>query len=401
MDFRGKKILLGITGGIAAYKIPLLIRLLLKEGAEVKVVITKSAEDFVTLKTLSVLTKGEVYKDFYDSNNSWNNHVELGLWADVFLIAPCTANTLAKMAQGICDNLLLATYLSMRGKVMVAPAMDLDMWEHPSTQNNLKTLKSYGVELIDPASGALASGLNGKGRLPEPESLLKQLAELFSTDKPWSDKKILITAGPTYEDIDPVRFIGNHSTGKMGYALAENFAKNGAEVTLVSGPTHLEVKHPRINCISVRSATQMLEESKKHFSDCHVAIFCAAVSDYKTAQTATDKIKREKQGEMTLALVQNPDIARTLSEGKKDQICVGFALETSAEVENAKGKLKRKNLDAIVLNKQDVNAGTGFGSNTNKIFMFSSDNRVFESELKSKDLIANDIQTTLKDWFFT
>lgn len=400
MDFRGKKILLGITGGIAAYKTPLLVRLLLKQGAEVKVVMTKSAEDFVTLKTLSVLTNGKVYTDFYTENKSWNNHVELGLWADIFLIAPCTANTLAKMANGICDNLLLATYLSMRGKVMVAPAMDLDMWEHPSTKNNLETLSSFGVEILDPDSGALASGLSGKGRMPEPEALMQAVSTTLNTALSWSGKKVLITAGPTYEDIDPVRFIGNHSTGKMGYALAENFAALGAEVVLVSGPTHLNPHAKNIKRVSVRSAQQMLSAAESDFTTCDLAIFCAAVSDYKSAEVADQKIKRENQGEMTLNLVQNPDIAKTLSASKKNQICVGFALETNAEIENAKGKLKRKNLDAIVLNKQDASAGTGFGGDTNKIFMFSSDNRVFESELKSKDLIANDIQTTLKDWFF-
>lgn len=397
---KGKNILLGITAGIAAYKIPYLVRLLVKAGAEVKVVMSPSASDFVTKKTLAVLSKNQVYDSFYDTHGNWNNHVELGIWADLFVIAPSTANSLSKMANGACDNLLLACYLSCRTQVMVYPAMDLDMWLHPSVQNNIETLKGQGLLVKEPNSGALASGLEGQGRMPEPEEIFEHVQEYFEKGKKWLGKKVLITAGPTQEAIDPVRFIGNHSSGKMGIALAEHFEVQGAEVDLVLGPVSKQpdIKAGRVH--PVTSAEEMLAVSEKHFNDADVVIFCAAVADYRVAEISNRKIKREGVEDMTLELVQNPDIAASLSKQKNNQICVGFALETHNAMEYAKAKLKKKNLDAIVLNKHEQQGEMTFGSDKNQVHIFNKDNKEFVSEFKSKKQIAEDIETCLYHWYF-
>ena len=387
---QGKKILLGVTGSIAAYKSAMLIRELVKQGAEVKVIMTPLAKEFITPLTLATLSRNPILVDFFNpENGDWNSHVELGIWADAYLIAPATANTIAKMAYGIADNLLLTTYLSSRAPVFVAPAMDLDMFAHATTQENIKKLEEKGCHLIYPASGFLASGLEGKGRMEEPENIAAFLADFF-TPKPLKDKKVLITAGPTYENIDPVRFIGNYSTGKMGFALAEACARQGAEVTLVAGPVQLKIKHKNIRRIDVRSADEMCEQAVANFPDADAAILCAAVADFKPKEQSGKKLKRGNEN-LTVELVPNKDIARELGKVKKThQKLVGFALETNDEEQNAQGKMERKNLDFIVLNSlNDKNAGFGYDTNKITILYRSGEKKSFE--LKSKEKVAEDI----------
>jgi len=387
---KGKKIILGVTGSIAAYKSAQIVRLLVKEGAEVKVVMTELAKEFVTPLTLATLAKNPILIDFFDpTNGNWNSHVDLGLWADAYLIAPATANTIAKMATGVADNLLLTTYLSAKCPVFLAPAMDLDMFAHPATQANLKTLKSIGNHIIEPASGELASGLDGKGRMEEPENIVRILDDFF-TEKPLLGKNILITAGPTYEKIDPVRFVGNYSSGKMGFALAEVCAKQGADVVLISGPVQLTTKHPNIQRIDVQSAEEMYEEVTNRFYATDGAILCAAVADFTPIDPAETKLKREKEN-LFLELKPTHDIAASLGEMKTEsQFLVGFALETNNELANAQSKLERKNFDFIVLNSlQDAQAGFGF--DTNKISILYRSGEKNEYELKSKSAVAEDI----------
>lgn len=390
--FEGKKILLGVCGGIAAYKTASLIRLFIKAGAEVKVVMTPSAGNFITPLTLATLSKNPVYSDFTEENDPsgvWNNHVELALWADTMVIAPATANTLSKMVDGACDNLLLAVYLSAKCPVFFAPAMDLDMYKHPSTQNALKKLQSFGNIMIPARVGELASGLSGEGRMAEPEEILEKLRRHFEEQQPFKNKKLMITAGPTYEAIDPVRFIGNHSTGKMGFEIARAAAKLGAEVTLISGPTQLTVSHPNITLIRVTSADQMYDAAQQHFPSSDVAILSAAVSDYKPKTIVNQKIKKKDQN-LQIELVPTPDILASLGKIKKHQFLVGFALETNDEVENAIGKLTRKNLDLIVLNSLN-DSGAGFGTPTNKITLIDKSLSVKPFALKSKAEVAMDI----------
>lgn len=388
---QGKHILIGVTGGIAAYKTAYLIRDLVKRGAEVKVIMTEKAKAFITPLTLATLSKNPILVDFFDpTNGAWNSHVSLGLWADAYIIAPATANTIAKMAHGIADNLLTTAYLSARCPIFVAPAMDLDMYAHPTTQENISYLKGKGVNIIDAGSGFLASGLEGKGRMAEPEEISNFVADYFSASKDLAGKKVLITAGPTYEKIDPVRFIGNHSTGKMGYALAEECAARGAKVSLVSGPVQIKAKHPNINTISVTSAEEMYNAANAEFEDSNICILCAAVADFKPETQADQKIKREKD-DLVIILKPTQDIAASLGAKKReDQVMVGFALETNNEAENAQGKLKRKNLDFIVLNSlKDANAC--FGYDTNKITIIEKDGTTKAFELKSKTEVAKDI----------
>lgn len=388
----GKNILLGITGGIAAYKTTFLVRLLIKAGAQVKVILTESAGSFVSPLTLATLSKNPVLKNFVRENEEsidWNNHVELGLWADLMLIAPATANTLAKMATGNCDNLLLAAYLSAKCPVFFAPAMDLDMYRHPSTRITFDTLQGFGNIMIPAATGELASGLHGEGRMAEPEDILSFIQDYLSNGLPLSGKKVLITAGPTFEAIDPVRFIGNHSTGKMGYALAQVAADLGARVILVSGPSHLSTNHHLIELIRVVSAGEMYEEVHKHYADVDYAICAAAVADYRPAKKADQKIKKDSD-KLTIDLVKNKDILRSLGDKKKDQFLVGFALETQNELENAKGKLRKKHLDAIVLNSLN-DEGAGFGKNTNKISFIDKNLEIKTFDVKTKTAVAVDI----------
>ncbi|MEC7771117.1 MAG: bifunctional phosphopantothenoylcysteine decarboxylase/phosphopantothenate--cysteine ligase CoaBC [Bacteroidota bacterium] len=388
----GKNILLGISGGIAAYKTTFLVRLLIKAGAQVKVVMTQSASSFVTPLTLSTLSKNPVLMDFIneeDGSLSWNNHVELGLWADIMLIAPATANTLSKMANGTCDNLLLATYLSAKCPVYFAPAMDLDMYKHPSTKNSLDKLESFGNTMIPAESGELASGLHGEGRMAEPENILAFLQEDLAKGLPLSGKKVLITAGPTQEAIDPVRFLGNRSTGTMGFELAKKAANLGANVILVSGPTHLSIDHYNIQLIRVTSAQEMYDACREHYADTDIAICAAAVADYRPKTIASEKVKKQ-EGDMRIDLERTPDILMSLGEAKKNQFLVGFALETQNELENAKGKLKRKHLDGIVLNslKDD---GAGFGGSTNKITFIDKNSEIKTFDVKTKPEVASDI----------
>lgn len=392
MPLAGKKILLGVCGSIAAYKSALLVRLLVKNGAEVKVIMTATAHDFITPLTLSTLSKNPVLTQFSkDETGQWNNHVELGLWADVFVVAPASANTLAKMANGLCDNLLLATYLSARCKVLFAPAMDLDMWQHASTQANLKKLIAFGNVLIEPTHGELASGLVGTGRMAEPEQILLSIENFLKPGK-LLGKKALVTAGPTYEALDPVRFIGNHSTGKMGFAIAEELSREGAEVTLVSGPTYLPAP-AGVHVVHVNSAEEMFLASKTHFALADITVFSAAVADYKPAIKADQKIKKGS-GPMVIELVKTYDIAAELGKQKKPgQITVGFALETENERNNAQSKLKAKNFDLIVLNSLN-DAGAGFGHDTNKISILSASSSK-EFILKSKKEVAADIVTAI------
>ena len=400
---KGKKIVLGITGSIAAYKACLIIRGLIKAGAEVQVVITPAGKEFITPITLSALTHKPVISEFFaQRDGTWNSHVDLGLWADAMLIAPCTASTLGKMANGIADNMLITTYLSMKAPVFIAPAMDLDMYQHPTTQQNMERLKSFGNHIIEPASGFLASGLEGKGRMEEPERIIEFLDEKLrngGNEKlrgSLEGKRILITAGPTYEKIDPVRFIGNYSSGKMGFALAEECSRRGAEVTLVAGPVSLSCS-AAIHRIDVESCEEMYQAATEAFKTSNAAILCAAVADFRPEKQATEKIKRslplapsQERGTLELRLVANPDIAAALGKMKrKDQVLVGFALETNDEEQNAKKKLEKKNLDFIVLNSLQ-NKGTCFQSDENQISIISREGQQ-DYEKKSKQEVARDI----------
>ena len=391
MKLQGKHIVLGITGSIAAYKACLLIRLLVKEGAEVQVVITPSGKEFITPLTLSTLTRKPVISEFFSQRDgTWNSHVDLGLWADLMVIAPATASTIGKMAHGIADNMLITTYLSMKAPVMVAPAMDLDMYAHPATQHNIDILRSYGNIIVEPGSGELASQLVGKGRMEEPENILLHICDALNPHaNRLRGKKVLITAGPTYEKIDPVRFIGNYSSGKMGYAIAETCASEGAEVTLVSGPTSLQPRHTSIRCIRVESAQEMYEAATAQFADADITILSAAVADFTPEEVAGKKIKREK-GAQTLTLQPTHDIAAELGRRKQQgQLLVGFALETHDEEANARHKLEKKNLDLIVLNSlQD--AGAGFMHDTNKVTLLTAQSAQ-SFPLKSKEAVAKDI----------
>ncbi len=391
----GKKIILGVCGSIAAYKSVSLARWLIKQGAELRVVMTASACDFITPLTFSTLSKHPVTIDV-SGESGWNNHVELGLWADILVIAPVTATSLAKLSLGICDNMLTATYLSARCPVWVVPAMDLDMWKHPATQRNINQLKNDGVNLIPPVVGELASGLVGEGRFPEPEEIGKIILSALSLpDAFWMDKKVLITAGPTYEAIDPVRFIGNRSSGKMGISLAENLANKGAQVTLVLGPTQLDVHGSEIQLIRVESAEEMFKAANQYFKSSNVTILAAAVADFKPANYAVSKIKKASAS-MNIALTNTPDIAATLGKNKsEDQILVGFALETDHEIENAMKKLVAKNLDLIVLNSLK-HEGAGFQYDTNKITIITKNNIRQDFELKSKVDVAEDIVNAIK-----
>jgi phosphopantothenoylcysteine decarboxylase/phosphopantothenate--cysteine ligase len=387
--FRGKKILLGVTASIAAYKAALIIRLLVKEGAEVKVVMTPAAKDFVTPLTLSTLSKNPVIIDLF-SESSWSNHVMLGRWADIMLIAPLSCNTLAKMAAGLCDNMLMATYLSATCPVAVAPAMDEDMWKHPTTKTNLQRLQDAGNTIIPVESGELASGLIGEGRMAEPENILKFLADNFFLTKDLEGKKVLVTAGPTYEPIDPVRFIGNHSSGKMGIALSEELAKRGARVNLVLGPSYNVVKHSGISVHKVQTAQQMYEACVKEFVDTDIAIMSAAVADYTPANQSAEKIKKSSET-FNIELTKTPDILKALGEKKYNgQLLVGFALETQNEKEYALGKLKSKNADMIVLNSLK-DEGAGFGHDTNKITIFEKGGNEISYDRKPKQQVAKDI----------
>lgn len=392
----GKNILLGITGGIAAYKTTFLVRLLIKAGANVKVILTDSASSFVSPLTLATLSKNPVLSSFVNEEEesvSWNNHVELGLWADLMLIAPATANTLSKMANGTCDNLLLASYLSAKCPVFFAPAMDLDMYKHPSSLATFEKLQSYGNIMIPATSGELASGLHGEGRMAEPEDILAFLKEYLSSGLPLKGKKLLITAGPTYEAIDPVRFIGNHSSGLMGFELAKAAAAKGAEVVLVTGPSALNVDNDNISLKRVVSAEQMYDAVHEHFGNMDIVICAAAVSDYRPKVVADQKIKK-KEDSLTLELVKNKDILLSLGEHKKEQYLVGFALETENELENAKGKLAKKNLDAIVLNSLN-DTGAGFGKATNKISFIDKNLTIKTFGLKTKAEVALDIMNEI------
>lgn len=386
---KGKKIVLGITGSIAAYKSCLIIRVLIKHGAEVQVVITPSGKEFITPITLSALTHKPVISEFFSQRDgTWHSHVDLGLWADAMLIAPCTASTLGKMAHGVADNMLITTYLSMKAPVFIAPAMDLDMFQHPSTQANLQQLKSYGNHIIEPASGFLASGLEGKGRMEEPERIVEQLDKFFNSTADLQGKHIMITAGPTYEKIDPVRFIGNYSSGKMGYALAEECYRRGAEVTLISGPVSLSCSEG-IKRIDVESCKEMYEQATKAFPQQHAAILCAAVADFKPENVAETKIKREKD-DLLLRLKPTQDIASTLGKMKtSDQRIIAFALETNNEELNAKQKLEKKNADFIVMNSTR-NPGTTFQSDENQITIIHKEGKK-EYAKKPKTDVAKDI----------
>jgi phosphopantothenoylcysteine decarboxylase/phosphopantothenate--cysteine ligase len=392
----GKKILLGVSGSIAAYKAAFLTRLLVKSGAEVKVIMTPSAHDFITPLTLATLSKNPVLTHFTKSDTGeWNNHVELGLWADALVVAPATANTLAKMVAGICDNLLTAVYLSARCPVFFGPAMDLDMLQHPSTRRNIETLERWGHHQLNPTFGELASGLIGTGRMAEPQEIVTYLENFFS-GSPLKGKKALVTAGPTYEALDPVRFIGNHSTGKMGFAIAEELSRQGAQVTLVTGPTNLNTSISGIEIVSVTSAEEMYQACVAHFENTDVTVLSAAVADYKPATLADQKIKKTSQV-LTIELVSTRDIAAELGKLKKNgQLVVGFALETENERANAEKKIKSKNFDLIVLNSlQD--AGAGFGHDTNKITLIDAKNNATEFNLKSKKEVARDIVKAIID----
>jgi len=400
MRLADKKILLGVCGSIAAYKAALIVRLLIKQGCEVKVILTEDAKDFITPLTLSTLSKNDVYSAFVADEESgrWSNHVDLGLWADAFVIAPATANSISKLASGRADNLLIATYLSARCPVFIAPAMDLDMWAHSSTQRNIGLLQEYGNMVIDVEDGELASGLEGKGRMAEPEQIVKTLEEAFvsGNTKSLEGKQVLISAGPTKEALDPVRFISNHSTGRMGIELAKACVKAGAEVTLVLGPSAL---HPpkNITTINVVSAADMAEAMFSRFSKTDITIMSAAVADYTPVTKAEGKIKK-KDGNLNIELKRTTDILRTLGEQKKgNQILVGFALETDNEIENAKGKLKKKNLDVIVLNSLK-DSGAGFAHSTNKITLIDKHNNITKFELKSKQAVAHDIIEAISDF---
>lgn len=393
---KGKKIVLGITGSIAAYKACLIIRGLIKRGAEVQVVITPAGKEFITPITLSALTQKPVISEFFSQRDgTWNSHVTLGLWADAMLIAPCTASTLGKMANGVADNMLITTYLSMKAPVFIAPAMDLDMYKHPTTQDNMKRLQSFGNTIIEPKSGFLASGLEGKGRMEEPEHIVDFLDSALNTQTSMQNKNILITAGPTFEKIDPVRFIGNYSSGKMGFALARECALRGANITLVAGPVSLETPHSAINRIDVESCEEMYEATVEHFKQANAAILCAAVADFKPENMAQQKIKREKD-DLVIRLKPTHDIAAQLGKMKKEgQRLVGFALETNNEMAHAQDKLVRKNLDFIVLNSLR-NEGTCFKSDQNKICIVTREGQK-EFGKKNKQEVAIDIVNELEE----
>lgn len=396
MTMKGKHIILGISGGIAAYKSATLLRLFIKAGAEVQVVMTPAGKEFITPVTLSALSGKPVVSEFFTANTGeWHSHVDLGLWADAMVIAPATASTIAKMANGVADNMLITTYLSAKAPAFVAPAMDLDMFAHPTTTRNLDLLRSYGNTIIEPASGELASHLVGKGRMEEPENIFKVIEAFFARKEDLKGKRMLVTAGPTYEKIDPVRFIGNYSTGKMGYAIAEEAASRGAEVVLVSGPVDLTTRHPAIDLVKVESAREMLAACEERFGSVDYAVMCAAVADYAPADCAATKIKREGNEPPVIHLVKNPDIAKTLGMKKRPgQKMVGFALETDHEFDNAMTKLRSKNLDMIVLNSLR-DKGAGFGTDTNKITIFTADGGETSFALKSKREVAADIIDTL------
>ena len=391
---KGKKIVLGITGSIAAYKACYIIRGIIKAGAEVQVVITPAGKEFITPITLSALTQKPVISDFFaQRDGTWHSHVALGLWADAMLIAPCTASTLGKMANGVADNMLITTYLSMKAPVFIAPAMDLDMYQHPTTQENMKKLQSFGNHIIEPQSGFLASGLEGKGRMEEPEKIVEYLDKALDNNAPLRGKRIMITAGPTYEKIDPVRFIGNYSSGKMGFALAEACARQGAEVELIAGPVALTTNHPLIRRTDVESCEEMYQTATHLFSSCHAAILCAAVADFRPETIATEKIKREDD-DLVIRLKPTHDIAAELGRMKRaDQRLVGFALETNDEQQNAQGKLERKNLDFIVLNSLR-NEGTCFQSDENQVSIISSQGQK-DFGRKPKSEVARDIVNEL------
>ncbi|WP_317897195.1 bifunctional phosphopantothenoylcysteine decarboxylase/phosphopantothenate--cysteine ligase CoaBC [Aurantibacillus circumpalustris] len=392
----GKKIILGITGGIAAYKCGHLVRLMVKQGAEVKVILSHSALQFITPQTLSVLSKNEVLTDFFDKNFNWNNHVHLAEWADVVLIAPLTANSLAKMASGACDSILLATYLSARTKTIVAPAMDLDMFQHPSVKKNLETLKSYKNEIIPVETGELASGLVGEGRMAEPENIVSYLNDFFTKNLPLKGKSALVNAGPTYESIDPVRFIGNRSSGKMGIAIAESLVFMGAQVTLVLGPSQVEIKNKTIKVLRVESSEEMYDAMLANYSEKDIVICSAAVADYKAANVSELKIKK-KEDNFKLDLIKTKDILLELGKQKKNQCLVGFALETNNLEEYAKQKLKNKNLDLVVANSAS-DVGSGFSGDTNKITIIDKHNKITNFELKSKQKAASDIVNYIIDF---
>jgi phosphopantothenoylcysteine decarboxylase/phosphopantothenate--cysteine ligase len=396
----GKKILLGVSGGIAAYKTASLVRLFIKAGAHVQVIMTPASKDFVTPLTLSTLSKNPVHSSFFnedDENAVWNNHVDLGLWADIFLIAPATANTLSKMVSGNSDNLLLATYLSAKCPVYYAPAMDLDMYKHPSTLASFKALASYGNIMIPAESGELASGLSGEGRMAEPENIVAFIEADIEGKLPLRGKKILVTAGPTYEPIDPVRFIGNHSSGKMGFDIAKAAANEGAEVILITGPTHLKVENTSIKVIRVTSSEDMYNACHKYFNDVDAAVAAAAVADYRPKNVATQKIKKNESA-FSLELEKTKDILSSLGEIKKYQFLIGFALETENEIENAKLKVKKKNLDLIVLNSLN-DEGAGFGKPTNKVTFIDKDFNLEPLELKTKEEVAQDIINKIKSHY--
>lgn len=398
MSISGKKILIAVSGGIAAYKIHFLIRDLIKKGAEVQVIMSSDAEHFVTKLSLSTLSKKPVYTEFYSDNGTWNSHVEMALWADLMIVAPCTANTLAKMIHGICDNLLIATYMSAKCPVFIAPAMDLDMYQHPSTKNNLKLAEEFGHTIIPAENGELASGLVGQGRMAEPETIARLIEEYFNSDqkKSLGGKTVLLTAGPTYEAIDPVRFIGNHSSGKMGFSLAEEAAKRGANVILISGPSSLKPKHENIDLHRITSAKEMLDKVLEYYDTIDIGIASAAVADYAPKVVASEKIKKNEDT-FTIELIKNPDILKTMGEKKAHQFLVGFALETQNEEENAKGKLAKKNLDMIVLNSLR-DEGAGFKNDTNKIKIFTKTEKI-EFDLKSKENVAKDILDCIEAQF--
>ncbi|MBQ7824575.1 MAG: bifunctional phosphopantothenoylcysteine decarboxylase/phosphopantothenate--cysteine ligase CoaBC [Bacteroidaceae bacterium] len=396
---KGKKIVLGITGSIAAYKAAYLVRALIKKGAEVQVVMTPSAKEFITPVTMSALTGKPVVSEFFAANDgTWHSHVDLGLWADAMIVAPASANTLGKMANGVADNMLVTCYLSCKAPVFIAPAMDLDMFAHPSTQRNLGLLKSYGNHIIEPAEGELASHLQGKGRMEEPDRIVEIVEAFFAKKQVLQKKKIIITAGPTFEKIDPVRFIGNYSSGKMGFALAEVCAERGAEVVLIAGPVSLKTSHPAIHRINVESAREMFDVASRLYPEADAAIMCAAVADYRPQVCADKKIKRSV-GDMVLTLVPNPDIAAALGKIKRpEQLLVGFALETDNEEQNALSKMQRKNLDFIVLNSLQE-PGAGFRCDTNRITIIDREGKKQQFDLKSKKEVAGDIVDKLIEKF--
>ena len=387
----GKKILLGISGGIAAYKTPNLVRSFIKQGAEVKVVMTDSAKEFVTPLSLSTVSNNPVFSSFKsdEDDGTWNNHVELGLWCDIMLICPATANTLFKMANGNCDNLLIAVYLSCKSDVFFAPAMDLDMYKHNSTKESVKKLQSFGNILIPPAVGELASGLSGEGRLPEPEEVVEFIHNHYSADLPLNGKKVLISAGPTVEQLDPVRFISNHSSGKMGYSLAETALSLGGDVTLVSGPTNQIISSKKIHLINVKTGNEMYSNVLDNYEDADIVIMAAAVSDYKPKEFSQKKIKKDNK-EINIKFEKTTDILNELGKHKKNQFLVGFALENDNEIINAKTKLKNKNLDLIVLNSLN-DKGAGFGYDTNKVSLINKSDEIVTFDLKEKSMVALDI----------